>query len=448
MEGTAVPEQVVVAAVERVVRQRGRLSRLATALSRQRRRLRRGTCVALGCLILGTLTSAAQAHYPSGWSISSVPKPAGTQRSTLSGVSCASATFCLAVGSFSDARGTFALAERWNGQGWAIQRTPNPAGSRRTALKSVSCTSKWACTAVGSFSDASGTFALAERWNGLGWAIQRTPNPPGSKRTVLNGVSCTPSTVCTAVGSFRNGTYALAERWRGSTWSIQPTATDISIPASESEATLNAVSCTATTNCMAVGSHFFPGADYCDVVLVEHWDGMGWSTLPVPCTDTLAYGSDLLGVSCVSPSACATVGNSPQEGSGVAPLAAHWNGSSWSEAWTLLHSRTPGGVFDGIEYDLASVSCTAASACSAVGTTICNLGTTCEVGTKSYVLPFVERLSGTKWSIDRVPNLHLSLLGVSCRAGTTCVAVGHNERTAASMVLRHQPASARSTRFG
>jgi hypothetical protein len=46
---------------------------------------------------------------------------------------------------------------------------------------------------------------LAERWNGISWTVQSTPNPahgdPGSERH-LNAVSCTSSGVCTAVGYY------------------------------------------------------------------------------------------------------------------------------------------------------------------------------------------------------------------------------------------------------
>jgi len=51
----------------------------------------------------------------------------GTQGGFLSGVSCSSPTSCIAVG-LND-NGGVALAEYWNGTSWAVQSTPNPAGT-------------------------------------------------------------------------------------------------------------------------------------------------------------------------------------------------------------------------------------------------------------------------------------------------------------------------------
>ena len=46
-----------------------------------------------------------------------------------------------------------------------------------------------------------------------GWSIQTTPNPAGGSGSILNGVSCTSASACTAVGNSSNGT--LAEGWNG-----------------------------------------------------------------------------------------------------------------------------------------------------------------------------------------------------------------------------------------
>ena len=59
------------------------------------------------------------------------------------------------------------LAERWNGQRWAIQPTPNRTAAPGSELSSVACPSLTMCIAVGSAQYAGGTSAtLVERWNG------------------------------------------------------------------------------------------------------------------------------------------------------------------------------------------------------------------------------------------------------------------------------------------
>jgi hypothetical protein len=66
------------------------------------------------------------------------------------------------------------------------------------------------CMLVGSysFSTAAGEFdaTLAERWNGSGWAIPTTPNPPGFSGAATNisltSLVCASATTCTAAGYY------------------------------------------------------------------------------------------------------------------------------------------------------------------------------------------------------------------------------------------------------
>ncbi len=82
--------------------------------------------------------------------------------------------------------------------GWTVQPVPAPPNGQ---LSGVSCTSTSACAAVGSYADSTGNIVtLAEQWNGTSWQVQSTPNPAGATTSILNGVSCTSATSCTAVG--------------------------------------------------------------------------------------------------------------------------------------------------------------------------------------------------------------------------------------------------------
>ena len=81
---------------------------------------------------------------------------------------------------------------------WRLQPRLRP---RNGAFNAVSCPSERFCMAVGDVQAGFGEpSTLAERWNGLSWAILRTPKPPGSVGGSLEGVSCTSATACTAVG--------------------------------------------------------------------------------------------------------------------------------------------------------------------------------------------------------------------------------------------------------
>jgi hypothetical protein len=57
-------------------------------------------------------------------------------------------------------------------------------------LRSVSCVSEVACTAVGSYGTRAGERTLVERWNGTRWSFQRSTNPIGVSNSRLTGVSC------------------------------------------------------------------------------------------------------------------------------------------------------------------------------------------------------------------------------------------------------------------
>jgi hypothetical protein len=90
------------------------------------------------------------------------------------------------------------MAERWNG---SLQSTPNPSGAKTTELYGVLCSSSTACIAVGYDQNSSGVYlSLPEIWNGTEWKIQTTAEPTGTINSLLKSVSCTSSTACTAVG--------------------------------------------------------------------------------------------------------------------------------------------------------------------------------------------------------------------------------------------------------
>jgi hypothetical protein len=195
------------------------------------------------------------------WTIESLPDPAsvyaGASTASISGLSCSSNTFCMAVGSFYGGAPPIVgnvgqtYAERWDGSRWSFQPTAQVAGAFEARLTSVSCTSPRACVAIGASGfDATQPVSrpLAERWDGTSWSLQAAPNAPGLY-TDLNGVSCTSSHACIAVGvtASNHGSRPLVQRWDGTRWSFERTP-------NAPGASLNAVSCTSRIICTAVGS--------------------------------------------------------------------------------------------------------------------------------------------------------------------------------------------------
>lgn len=412
----------------------------------------------------------AEVWNGTAWTVQATPDPAGAIVTKLAGVSCSSATACIAVGSsFSRASDSdVTLAERWNGTTWKLQSTPNPAGAVASSLASVSCSSAGACTAVGSFEGSSDLFSLAEAWNGTAWALETTPNSATTTGSVLDGVSCSSAASCSAVGFFDSpaGALALAEAWNGHVWAIQATPNP---PGPAAVSQLNGVSCSSATACTAVG--FFQNSASTDLTLAEGWNGTAWSIQPTPDpADADSFpGSVLSAISCSSAAACMAVGNYTNTAGNVVTLAESWNGTAWKIETTLnpagATNTALAGVFCGSATDctavgrsfdaagnqtavaeswngaawksqvvavptgatgaeLSGVSCRSASACTAVGSYNDSSGTQ---------VTLAESWNGTAWHVQATPDptgaTASALVGLSCRTAKACWAVGHSYDT-------------------
>jgi hypothetical protein len=305
--------------------------------------------------------SVVQRWDGSRWTIQPTPNPADATSTSFSGVDCLSSTDCIAVGDYVDPAGTSTLAEHWSGSRWTIQQTPTPAGpggSVGSFLAKVACRSTNTCTAVGSATYRSGfEVSLAERWNGSRWAIQHTPNPAGSQ-TNLNGVACPSKSTCTAVGATFNRAYVwvlLAETWNAGRWMIQP----VPNPAGDrAGGILVDVVCPSPNDCTAVG--YYVNSAGGQFALVEHWNGSHWTIQPTPSPAGGVRGSGLSGVACSSPTVCIAVGSYVNSGGGELTLAERWNGSHWTI------EPTP-ALADASFVNLNGVACPSLTRCTAVG---------------------------------------------------------------------------------
>jgi hypothetical protein len=251
----------------------------------------------------------------SRWALQHLPVPAGATESELYAVSCASTVNCTAVGQYSPASGPAAggdlpLIEHWNGTSWRIQQVPfvkNATG----LLGGVSCPTASDCVAVGTYGILDqNTNLFAERWNGSQWALQHLPTPAGTS-FLLNSVSCPSAAACTTVGGAYNGTQykaSITEHWNGTSWSAQADAT----PA---HTMLFGVSCPSGRSCTAVGE--VAGQAGTAGVVAEHWSTTGWHRQAVPVPRGTLDG--LYGVSCLWPQYCTATGDENPGG----PLAAH-----------------------------------------------------------------------------------------------------------------------------
>jgi hypothetical protein len=133
---------------------------------------------------------------------------------------------------------------------------------------------------------------------------QAVPEPAAVYRfATLLGVSCPTLSACTTVGTYGADLLligdTLGETWNGSVWKIQSTP-NFATNMGDSNG-LQAVSCVSATACTTVG--FSPSG-----TLAESWNGTTWQIQPTP-NPADSQGAELSGVSCNSASACIAVGS-------------------------------------------------------------------------------------------------------------------------------------------
>ncbi len=239
---------------------------------------------------------------------------------------------------------------------------------------------------------------------GTNWSVTPSPNSSPTQDNYLNGESCTSPTACVAVGYYSNGTndQTLIETWDGTAWSVTPSPNGSATQFNE----LSGVSCTSPSACVAVGT-FYTGTTF--RTLIETWDGTAWTVTSSP-NSSPTQDNYLNSVSCTSPSACVAVGNFYNT-TNDQTLIETWDGATWSV------TPSPNGS-PAQENLLTGVSCTAATACVAVGFFF--------NGTDNQTL--IETWDGATWSVTPSPNASPAqddyLNGVSCSSASACVAVG------------------------
>jgi hypothetical protein len=165
-----------------------------------------------------------------------------------------------------------------------------------------------------------------------------TPNPSGNLETRFDAVSCSSTTFCEAVGFYdasNTQQETFSESWDGSAWTIN------SLPGLGDVDSLEGVSCLSSTSCFAVGFQNNTG-------LIEQWNGGGW----VPVNP--AGANRRAAVSCATAEACMATG--------VETVTELWNGRKWGNRGAI----DPSGR---VVTELWGVSCPSATMCMAAGQT-------------------------------------------------------------------------------
>lgn len=147
----------------------------------------------------------------------------------VTGVSCRSAKSCTAVGNISGSSPGYSVrpfAERWNGRAWLLTSVTGP---KNADPEGVSCASATGCVAVG-FTSANGSqedsHALALAYDGRSWTTTSVPALPHRGASAFQAVSCPSARYCVAVGEGGGSGGALFSHaaltgfWNGKTWKL------------------------------------------------------------------------------------------------------------------------------------------------------------------------------------------------------------------------------------
>lgn len=367
----------------------------------------------------GSATVMGAASARDGWQRQVAP---GDRGSFFTGVSCATPTTCVAVGSQSFTTHQGALAYSWTGGIWHKDVAAQPPGETNTGLESVSCPTPSpgpraglpTCVAVGySGIDSETARPFLEILKGSTWKVVTVPGLAGKVAELLS-VSCWSSNGCFAVGLLEkvNGgdAGAITAVFNGTSWVIVKTPSAV-----PTDSALDGVSCLAATIpplCKAVGTKT---VNHITTPLLELANSThGWTVAPVPGVAG-STATALTSVACTAPDSCIAVGStsSPTGGGAFSEVD---NSGQWK---VVIPPRlaTPGnGAF-------GSVACTQfLDGCQAVGI----------VATAASV-PLIEQFNGTSWSVEPTspPSSLSSLSGVACAMPASaqgdqlpCTAVG------------------------
>ena len=353
---------------------------------------------ASSALAAGTWSAGVQA---------SLPANAGTNPQVfLSSVSCASAGNCSAVGDYDDNAGDgySVLLDENSGTWDAGVEASLPANAASnppdSGMGPVSCTSAGNCTAAGSYADTSQNYQamMLDESSGTWAPAVEAPLPANAASNPYadpTSMSCPSVGNCTAVGTYTDATGAqqgVVYDETSGTW----TAEEAPLPAdaaSNPQVFLPSVSCASAGNCSAVGTYYDSAG--AEVVLALDENSGTWATGVLTSTPPNAGTIfNVFDVSSASAGNCDGVGayvTDDESERQIVPLLLE----ETSGTWTAEEGPVPADaatVYGGTQ--LENVSCASAGNCVATGGYI-------DSSNNDQGLLLVERRARGRWQTQR-----------------------------------------------
>ena len=332
---------------------------------------------------------------------------------TVSGLSCATASFCVLVGQYVDpSSNDRALVSVYDGHSWSAHAIATGFGSLSDTATSVSCPTDTFCAVGGTYTNSEHYLqAFVSTYDGANWSDSLgAQGATAQYGSTINALSCSQSGECEAVGQqFNSQNTSLVATLHGSQWTESTAGT---FSASQNDVNLVAVSCPTTSNCGLVGSYQDSNTKFHS--FESEGKGASWSDKEIGTNLDPVQWSWNNSVSCASATFCVAGGAAQSVlGAQVATVTVK-TGSNWTQ------TAVGAGLNQGGNAEIYSMSCTTATFCVAGGYFS---------NSHSIIEPFVSIFNGTSWSDAALGGQLTHFVGgevnsVSCTSATFCVAGG------------------------
>ena len=377
--------------------------------------------VLLGGLVAGVLSTSTQKVYATAasaageWTSTTMPEPADYSMGSLGRVSCSSATFCQAVGTYVDTSNKqHGFIESYDGTSWTLPSLTDPAGTYDSQLSRVACVSSTFCVATGSYRDINSnndTRGLLYTFDGTSWTSSTSPQPGPNVYVYLSDIDCVSTAFCQIVGAYQSNmqvvTHTLAMTYDGTSWSLG----SISDPAGATSSYLQGVDCVSSTFCQAVGG-YRDGSNKAHTT-TQGYDGTSWTVLaspdPLPDYDNVGMSK----IHCVSTTFCQAVGEDIEPGFVYRVITKSFDGSAWTVASVANQTGFDNAIVSGME-------CASTTACQAAGSYQDSNG-------DSHL--YLQAYDSTGWKIgvlaEPAGSIGAGIAALSCASASFCQALGN-----------------------
>ena len=388
-------------------------------------------CPAL--LILALIAPTAFGSSTLNWGTGLKPTPpagaATNPHLVLNAISCPSAGNCAAVGTYSDGSVTQGMMVSETAGTWAPAQKavlPGDAASDPSVnVTDISCSSPGNCTAVGSYSNASGVQGLLLTETAGTWA-------PGVAAILPSGgisgggnpaVSCSSAGNCTAVSQYQDGSgfHGLLLTQTGGTWADGVEAV-LPGDAGTGAVSLSDVSCSSAGNCTAVGNYHDLSTHQQGLLLTEAAGTWAAAAATPPTGAAAIPNTNLYRVDCSGAGACTAAGQYTDSSNHNQGLFVNQTGGAWS---TGIQVPAPSDAKPtGNNIFFKGISCPSAGNCSAVGgyTDNANVGQALLLSESSGT--WAQGVKAVLPSDNSTSSPYAQTYGMACASAGNCAAVG------------------------